>query len=51
VWSWSGHHAATKDLSISWDALIKGKPAPAGVYLLKVKNASSELVKKFSIFN
>lgn len=51
VWSWSGHHAASKDLSISWDALIKGKPAPAGVYLLKVKNASSELVKKFSIFN
>ena len=51
VWTWSGYPAGDKDVILSWDTLVKGKPAPAGVYLLKVQNASAELVKKFSIFN
>lgn len=51
VWTWSGYPAGDKDVILSWDTLVKGKPAPAGVYLLKVQTASAELVKKFSIFN
>lgn len=51
VWSWSGHPTAAKELTVSWDTLSQGKHAPAGVYLLRVQNASSELVKKFSIFH
>lgn len=49
IWSYSGYPTAGKELTLSWDALVRGKYAPAGVYLLKVQNGSSELIKKFSI--
>ena len=49
IWSFIGYPAAANEVTLSWDALIKGKPAPVGVYLLRVENASTELVKKFSI--
>lgn len=49
LWSWKGYADGNNELSLHWDANIKGKAAPAGVYLLKAKNAKTELSKKFSI--
>ena len=49
LWSFTGYPYSTKELLISWDAQFKGKHAPAGIYLLKAKQAKCEQIKKFSI--